>query len=187
MHNWEIILAPSLVEVYELDRETLQTNRQGRMTDKQRQRLQQVRQRRLRRRGLLVGITFLMLFGTAFTTSGRISNSEMWILRGVLALIFLVHATRTYSFYRLSAQEIRDGRVRMYPGRLHKVTRPGERVLYCETGEFRNLTNQEWDAFEHRLRYRVYSTPYTNLIVGAHPVHRDEPLPEAWSRRDDRL
>jgi hypothetical protein len=75
----------------------------------------------------------------------------------------------------------------MYPGRLNKVVWKGLRIMFCERGEFYNLPNGEWDAFDHYRRYRVYCTPYTHLIVGAQPVHKDEPLPEAWKRADDRF
>lgn len=173
MTTWEIILDPQLVEIYETDEVALRANREGRLTDPQRGRLKRVHWRNIRRYGVQAAIA-----AAIFVASLVLSLPV--VVQGAVLLYMVWRLLRVARYVARSNREIREGSVRMYPGRLQKYVRAGIRILYCERGTFYNLPDREWNAFKHNERYRVFSTPRTNLIVGAHPVHRDEPLPEAW-------
>ena len=183
--TWENIIDTRLADVYGLDDATLQSNRRGRMTEVQRSRLGQMRWHRIRvlSRPLIVAFVFFLLLGQVPVIG--FAAFLLGFLRGLLLLIAISQTVRVIYFYYRTTTEIADGKVRMYPGRLNKVVWKGIHILFCERGEFYHLPRREWDAFDHYGRYRVYSTPYTNVILAAQPVHRDEPLPEAWKRGDD--
>ena len=187
MTTWDNIIDARLVDVYSVDDMTLRDNRRGRMTENQRSRLKQLRWRRiaLLSRSLLLAALLFFLLGRIPLTG--FFAGLMWFPRGLLLLIVLVQAIRIFYFYHRSSNEITEGKVRMYPGRLSKVVWGGIRILFCERGEFYHLSNREWEAFDHQGRYRVYCTPDTKVILAAQPVHRDEPLPEAWKRDDDKF
>jgi hypothetical protein len=182
---WENIIDARLVDVYGVDDATLQSNRHGRMTDNQRSRLRSMRWHKIRvlSRPLLVALVGYFLSG--LMPVAGFAAGIFGFLRGLLLLISISQVVRIGYFYYRTTTEITEGKVRMYPGRLNKVVWKGIRILFCERGEFYHLPNREWDAFDHYGRYRVYSTPYTHVILAAQPVHRDEPLPEAWRRVDD--
>jgi hypothetical protein len=187
MTTWDNIIDARLVDVYGVDDATLKDNRRGRMTETQRSRLKGLRWRRiaLLGRSLIIALLLYFLLGRIPLTG--FLAALMWFPRALLLLIVLIQTIRIFHFYRRSSGEIAEGKVRMYPGRLSKVVWYGIRILFCERGEFYYLPNREWEAFDHQGRYRVYCTPYTKVILAAQPVHRDEPLPEAWRRDDDKF
>ena len=181
MNMWDTILDARLVEIYDIDEASLKTNRSGRMTDKQRQRLQTLRWQRIRRYGMTAIVALILWLASGFFSTGGVFGLVVNFIRIILLLVVLTQIGRIVSHHRRTNREISDGRVLMYPGRLNKVVWYGTRIMYCERGTFYKLSDAEWDAFDDYGRYRVFCTPYTKTIVGAQPVHRDEPLPEAWA------
>lgn len=183
--SWEPILNARLVALYGVDVPTLKTNRQGRMTPQQRQRVQR---RRWHKIGNYVvrGLIALGLFaGLTLLPSENLLAAGLSVLRFILGVAGLIQLWLAGRYFWRTSREIVAGKVKMYPGRLHRVQWYGVRILFCERGEFYHVPRHEWEAFDHHARYRIFCTPHTKIILAAQPVHQDEPLPEAWARRDD--
>ncbi len=183
--SWEHILDARLVTLYDIDVPTLKTNRQGRMTPQQRQRLQRRRWRKIGNhttRGVIALGLLAILIAVPAENLFAIVLAIVRFIVGVAAITQLWFAWR---YFRRTSREIAAGNIKMYPGRLHHVEWYGIRILFCERGEFYNVPRHEWEAFDHHARYRIFCTPHTKIILAAQPVHQDEPLPEAWSRYDD--
>jgi|GEM_PF-6633691 len=186
MTTWDIILDSRLVDVYQLDELTLKTNRTGRMTDGQREYLGLYRWRKIRRMSIVAVIALFLVIGSSLLPVNGFLIVFKRAFKIVFLLTLLIQLVRMVRFYQHTEIDMRAGKVRMYPGRLNKVVWYGIRILFCERGAFYSLPDREWNAFEHYCRYRIFCTPRTNIIVGAHPVHRDEPLPEAWGHTQDK-
>lgn len=185
MAEWEPIIDAGMVAVYDVDSATLTANRRGQMTTRQREALMAGRRMLVVRRLRSPVLTLILLVILLVIRGG--GSSGILDAVSVLALvILLVQAWGVFRFYRRLTREINEGAVRMYAGRVVKRTFSAIRLMYCEYGEFPNLPMREWDAFAHRGRYRIFCTPRSRIILAAQPVHKDEPLPESWSRSSDR-
>lgn len=182
MADWEPIIDPRLVAAYGVDLTTLQANRRGQMTAQQREALMKQRGALVLRRLRAPAITVVVLVALLLLTPNPFVNG----LRLIFALTLIIQLVFVFRFHQRMNREINAGEAKMYAGRVVKRSFSAVRILYCEYGEFMNLPQREWDAFEHRGRYRIYCTPRSNIIIAAQPVHKDEPLPEAWGRRSDR-
>ena len=181
MSEWEPILDERLVEIYGFDKETLLANRRGKLTIAQKARLEKMRWPRIAKYGLVALIIFAIWFVLGMIAVGGILGGLLGVIRFILLIGFLFQVWRGFLFYWRTGQEIAAGDVLMYPGRLNKIEWNTIRIMYCERGEFYELPMREWNAFEHYKRYRVFCTPRSKVIVAAQPVHKDEPLPEAWN------
>lgn len=182
---WEPIVDARLVEVYGVDVPTLKTNRQGRMTKAQQQRLQRVRWHKIGMNVAIGSVALVMFLALSAIPTEGVLTTVLACPRLILGATVLLQAWFAVQFFWRTSREIATGKVKMYPGRLHRVMWYGSRILFCERGEFYNVPRREWEAFDHHERYRVFCTPHTKVILAAQPVHQDEPLPEAWARGDD--
>src|SRR5690606_30793545 len=90
----------------------------------------------------------ICLMTRIFSTTGLLTLL-LGVLQTVLLLISLIQIARMIIHYRQSERELENARVLMYPGRLNKVIWYRIRILFCERGTFYNLSNREWDAFDH--------------------------------------
>lgn len=185
MADWEPIIDEGMVAVYGVDSATLAANRRGQMTERQREVLIAGRRTLLVRR-LLSPILTLILLVVLLVIRGNESSGFLDAVSLLVLAVLLLQAWGVFRFHRRLTREIDEGVVRMYAGRVVKRSLSAVRLLYCEYGEFPNLPLREWDAFTHRGRYRIFCTPRTHIILAAQPIHKDEPLPEAWSRPSDR-
>lgn len=181
MNQWETIIDERLVDVYGVDKATLETNRRGKLTDAQIARLRKLRWPRIAKHSAWFVLSLVAWYLLGTVSANGIFAFLLGFIRLVLILVVLLEAWRVLYFYWYTTQEIARGEVKMYPGRLQKIVWNKIRIMYCERGEFYGLPNREWNAFDHYKRYRVFCTPRTKIIVAAQPVHRDEPLPEAWA------
>ena len=148
-------------------------NRDGSLSDSQREKL-----RRMRQRALLVGgsiVVALIFVATGFLFVGQQNDSPIMTLVGIGLVMCNVVIMGVFTRYWLRLDgDLREGKVHSASGRAERVLRVtrGQRVssYVLKIGEERFPTTRDTlKAFEHEKPYRAYYTPYARVLLSAEP------------------
>jgi hypothetical protein len=152
----------------------LSCNRDGNLSDSQREKL-----RRMRRRALLLGggiVVLLIFVATGFLFVGQQNESPIMTLVGIGLVMCNVVIMGVFTRYwlRLDA-DLRAGKVCSASGRAERVLRVtrGQRVssYVLKIGEERFPTTRDMlKFFEHEQPYRAYYSPYARVLLSTEPL-----------------
>jgi hypothetical protein len=148
----------------------LDANRAGRISE-----VQDYELRAKRRRAITLGVLAVLVaafVASAFIFAGWRGDNAILTLVGIGVTLCSAALTGVFARYwlRLSA-DIRGGEVMVVQGELERVVRPVTRRVVntmIRVGEVEVFVSQEaFEAFEHRQPYALYRLPYTGQLLSA--------------------
>ncbi len=162
----------NLMQALSFNKDDLRSNRGGRLSETQINRIRQI-QRRAMFTGM--GVVFsLDLLAAGFMFAGFKGDSPILILIGMALLTVSAVSVGMFArhWLRLSA-DLRAGEVEILEGKLERVVRQSGRsgVFLIRIGgaEFA-VTKEVFNAFQHESPYRVYRAPHSNVLLAAETV-----------------
>lgn len=147
----------------------LQSNRQGRLSEAQAERMKSAR----RRQSAIAAVAFfaLVILATGLIYAGQRDQNQILALAGVLMIVvnaILVGLTGR-AFMRLGS-DLRAGKIEVLAGDVERVLRrgrQGDSYLVRIGGCSLHVTKDIFLSFRHQEPYRIYRTTHARLLLSA--------------------
>jgi hypothetical protein len=159
---------PQLMDLLEFTPEDLALNREGKLSEMQRYRLQL-----RRRRTTFIGAGILIasvLLASGLIFAGNRSESPVLSLIGIgITICTAALMGSTARFWLRLNSDINSDRLIVNSGKLQRVIKPVNRsiqyyAIRVEAAEVM-ISKEAFDCFDHGADYTLYRTPYTGTLL----------------------